>query len=74
MWIILVQKIEKEAYEKANSAEAGEGLFAFVRINDWFSRTTELGKTNRVIALMKPAQCKQEWEVATAVERWEESY
>ena len=51
LWIVLVQKTEKEAYEKANSAEAGEGLFAFVRINDWFSKTTELGKTNRVIAL-----------------------
>ena len=61
IWIILIQKREKEPYEKVSSASTGEGLFAFVRLNDWFSKTTELGKTNRVIALMKPVQCKQDW-------------
>ena len=42
--IILVQKTKIEVYEKVNSAETGEGLFAFVRLNDWFSKTTELGE------------------------------
>ena len=38
LWIILIQKTEKEAYKKVSSVTTGEGLFVFVRLNDWFSK------------------------------------
>ena len=58
LWAILEAKAEGEALSKINSAKQGEGLFAFVRMHCWFNKTTDLGKTNRRIDVMKPAQCK----------------
>ena len=43
-------------------------------MHQWYVRTTELGKTNRRIELRKPDQCKHEWEIAEAVEKWEEQH
>ena len=74
LWAVLEAKAEGEALSKINSGTQGEGLFAFVRMHGWFNKTTDLGKTNRRIDVMKPAQCKHAWEVAAAVETWEEKY
>ncbi len=72
LWAVLQAKADGEALEKVNSVEQGEGLWAFVRMHQWFYKTTDLGKTNQRIEIMKPKQSKHEREVATAVERWEE--
>ena len=56
------------------SALQGEGLRGFIRLHQWFNKTTELGKTNRIIDVMRPDACKREHEIASAVERWEERY
>ena len=71
---MLLEKTDGEAYDKVNSVIHGDGLWAFVKLHAWFSRTTEAGITNRLIAIMKPEQCKKEFEVAAAVEKWEENY
>ena len=74
MWAILQDKTEGTTYDKVNSVSPGEGLYAYVRMHQWYVRTTELGKTNRRIKIMKPEQCKHEWEIAAAVEKWEEQH
>ena len=47
---------------------------AYVRLHQWFNRTTELGKTNRIIDIMRPDACKHDYEIANAIEKWEERY
>ena len=72
LWAVLVEKCENEAMGKVSSALQGEGLKAFVRIHEWFSKTTELGRTNRIIDIMRPDAVKHDHEIATAVEKWKE--
>ena len=73
LWTILLEKTDGEAYDKVNSVIQGDGLWAFVKLHTWFSRTTEAGITNRLIAIMKPDQCKKEFEVAAAIEKREDN-
>ena len=68
------EKTDGEAYNKIKSVIQGDGLWAFVKLHTWSSRTTEAGITNRLIAIMKPEQCKKKFEIAAAVEKWEENY
>ena len=72
LWCVLIEKTEGEAYDKINTTIAGEGMMAFVKMHNWFSRITESGVTNRLIYIMKPEACKHDWEVAGAIEKWEE--
>ena len=44
LWGILVDKCDGEAIRKVNAADQGEGMWAFVRLHQWFNTTTELGK------------------------------
>ena len=74
MYAILQDKLEGEAYKKANSVKEGEGLHAYIRMHQWFNQATDLGTTQRRINVMKPNQCKHEWEVASAVEAWEREH
>ena len=74
LWAVLQDKAEGEALEKINAVKDGEGLWAYIYMHNWFHKTTDLGMTNRRIEIMKPERCKAEWEVAGAVERWEEKY
>ena len=69
-----MDRYDGEALHKVNSAAQGEGLYAYIRVHQWFNKTTELGKMNRVIDIMRPEACKQEHEIAAAVERWERNY
>ncbi len=59
---------------KASAVKDGEGLWSYVKMHQWFMSTTDLGKTNQRIDIMRPPQCKHDWEVAEAVEKWEEKY
>ena len=72
LWAVLVDKSESEAVQKANSAGQGEGLWAYVRLHQWFNKTTELGRTNRLIGIMRFESCKYEYDIAGAIEKWEE--
>ena len=74
LWAVLVGKCETEALQKVNSASQGEGLWAYIRVHQWYNKTTELGRTNRLIGIMRPDACKHEYEIAGAVEKWEEKY
>ena len=74
LWAVLVDKCESEALQKANRAGQGEGLFAYIRARQWFNKATELGRTNRLIGVMRPEACKHEHEIAGAIEKWEEKY
>ena len=74
MWAILCAKAESEAEEKMDGCNQGEGLWAYLRIHLWFTRTTEQGKSSRRAAIMNPSRCKHEHEISGAIERWEERY
>ena len=71
LWSVLVEKTEGEAYDKVQAVEEGDGMMAFVKMHNWFSRITESGVTNRLISIMKPEACKNDWAVAGAIEKWE---
>ena len=71
IWAVLVDKCKGEAIHKVNSAEQGEGMWAYIRVHQWFNKTTELGKMSRVIDIMRPEACKHEHKIAGAIEKWE---
>ena len=72
LWALLQAKAKGEALQKASAVKDGEGLWSYVKMHRWFMSTTDLGKTNQRIDIMKPQQCKHDWEVAEAVQKWEE--
>ena len=74
MWAILSAKSEGEAEEKLESRTQGEGLWAYVRIHSWFTRTTDQGRSMRRAAIMQPPKCVHEHDISAAIERWEEKY
>ena len=74
LWCVLIEKTEGEAYDKVYATAAGDGMMAFIKMHSRFSRFTESGVTNRFIGIMKLEACKHDWEVAGAIEKWEESY
>ena len=74
LWAILTAKAEGEAEEKMDGCNQGEGLWAYLRIHLWFTRTTAQGRSVRRAAIMNPARCKHEHEISGAIERWEERY
>ena len=56
MWAILSAKAEGEAEEKLESCSQGEGLWAYLRVHSWFTRTTDQGRSMRRAAIMQPPQ------------------
>ena len=52
----------------------GEGLWAYLRIHLWFTRTTARGRSLRSAGIMNPPRCKHEHEIYAAIEKWEERY
>ena len=67
LWAVLIEKCENEAMQKVSSTLHGEGMKAYVRLHQWFNKTTELGKTNRIIDIMRPDACKHDYEIANAI-------
>ena len=65
---------KSEAMSKIKAVHQGEGLWAYVRSHQWFSKTTDQGKNNRRMLVMNPEPCKYDHEIAAAVEEWEERY
>ena len=59
---------------KINPFRDGEGLWAYVKLHQWFTKTTLQGQTNNRLRIMQPIAPKHDHEVAGAVERWEERY
>ena len=74
LWAILVDKTKGDAWNKLNSVGDGEGLWGFIRIHQWFSKTTQQGKVINRVRIMQPEPPKHDYEVAGAVEKWEERY
>ena len=74
LWSILSAKAEGEAEEKMEGCRQGEGMWAYLRIHLWFTRTTAQGRSVRRAGIMNPARCKQEHEISAAIERWEGRY
>lgn len=74
LWAILSDKASGEALDKIKSVPHLEGLWAYVKVHHWFCKTSEQGRINRRIALMNPATGKHEYEIASAIESWEDSY
>ena len=70
LWSILSAKAEGEAEEKLEGGQQGEGLWAYLRIHLWFTRTTIQGRSVRHAGIMNPTKCKNEHEISAATERW----
>ena len=45
LWSILSAKAEGEAEEKMEGCQQGEGMWAYLRIHLWFTRTTTQGRS-----------------------------
>ena len=67
-------KYKSDADDKVKSVKQGEGLWAYVRVHGWFNQTTEQGMINRRMGIMNPDPVKNDWELSTAIEKWEEKY
>ena len=63
MWAILCAKTDGEAEEKMDGCNQGDGLWAYLRIHEWFTRTTAQGRSLRRAAIMNPPRCKHEHEI-----------
>ena len=74
MWSILSAKAEGEAEEQLEGCNQGEGLWAYVRIHLWFTRSTDQSRSMRRAAILNPSKCQYEHEISAAIERWEEKY
>ena len=74
LWAILVDKAKGGAWNKLTSAGDGEGMWGYVRIHQWFSKTTQQGKVVNRAKAIQPEPPKNEWEVAGAIQKWEERY
>lgn len=74
MWSILMSKATGEAEGKLEGCNQGEGLWGYLRIHLWFTKTTAQGKSLRRSAIMTPTRCKHEHEISSAIEKWEEKY
>ena len=59
---------------KIEGWQQGEGLWAYLRIHIWFTRATAQGRSVRRAGIMNPTRGKNEHEISTAIERWEERY
>ena len=73
LWVALVDKSEGEAYDRVKGAGQGEGLWAYLRLYKWFSKTSSLGLIQRRRALLQPGRCKHDLDVSAEIENWEES-
>ena len=51
-----------------------EGIWAYINIHLWFTRTRDQGRSMSRAATMDPTKCQREHEMSAAVERWEERY
>jgi len=54
LWSILLDKCEGEAWMKINSVRDGEGLWAYVKLHQWFTKTTLQGQTTNRLRIMQP--------------------
>ena len=73
-WPPYTDRVEdkSEAAIKMKAVHQGEGLWIYIRLHQWFNKTTEQGKNNRRTMIMKPESCKKEQDIAGAIEEWEE--
>ena len=60
LWAILQEKTAGEAQDKINGAMHGDGLWAYIKAHQWFIKTSEQGRTNRLTEMMKPHPCKHD--------------
>ena len=74
LWIVLSAKCEGDAHMKVMAGGEGEGLYGYILLHAWFTRTTDQGKDKLHQMIMNPDKCKHEWEIAGAIEKWEENY
>ena len=76
LWSLYTDKVEdkSEAAIKMKAVNQGEGLWIYIRLHQWFNKTTEQGKNNRRTMIMSPETCKWEHEIVGAIEEWEEKY
>ena len=59
LWALLVDKAKGEAWNKLNAAGDGEGMWGYVRIHQWFSKTTQQGKVVNRVKVMQPEAPKE---------------
>ena len=71
---VLSDKSSGEALDKIESVPQGEGLWAYVKVNLGFCKTSERGRINRRTALINPATCTHRYEIASAMESWKGMY
>ena len=74
MWVVLSAKCEDDAHIKFTAAGEGEGLYGYVLLHSWFTRTTDQGKDKLHQMIMNPEKCKHEWDIARSIEEWEDKY
>jgi hypothetical protein len=76
LWSLYTDRVvdKSEAAIKMKAVSQGEGLWIYIRLHQWFNKTTEQGKNNRRTMIMKPEPCKKERDIAGAFEEWEEHY
>ena len=70
LFVILVDTTKGETWNKVNGAGDGEGMWGYVRVHQWFSKTTQEGKVVNRVRTMQPEARKHDWEVAGVMEKW----
>ena len=59
---------------KTNAALDDEGLWAYIKVHQRFTKTSLQGQKDDRLRIMQPIGPKHDHEEAGAVERWEERY
>ena len=70
----IARKGEGEAWVKIISVRDGEGLWAYIKLHQRFTKTTLQGQTNNRWRIRRHIAPAHDYEVAGAVERWEGRY
>ena len=68
----MVEKTEGDAALRVSSGQPGQGLQAYMRVYLWFAGTTGLALTEKTRTLMHPTPPKHEYDIADALEKWQE--
>ena len=74
LWCILSANAESEAEGKMEGCYPGQGMWAYLRLHRWFTRTTAQGRSVRRAGIMNPTRCKHEHKISAAIERCDERY
>ena len=62
LWSILLDKCQGEPWMKISSIRNGEGLWAYIELHQWFTKTTLQGQTTNRLRVMLPMPSRHDHE------------